>query len=138
MEQARFMAYRDLHREVRQLKKQLQSFEEHMYSPRGQRFTSTPHAANGKGYTMDDMVISHMELADTFNAKILELSKELKDLEKAVETLESPQERAVMRYRYFDGLSWYKISEKTKISEPQLYRYHRSALWNLESYQPTT
>lgn len=138
MDQAHFMAYRDLHREVRQLKRQLQSFEELMYSPRGQRFTSIPGATSGKGYTMADVVANHMELEKTFKDKANELAQELVDLEKAVESLESTLERSIMRYRYFDGMSWHKISEKTHISEPQLYRYHSSALRNLADYQPIT
>ena len=138
MDQERFMAYRDLHREVRQLRRQLSNVESLMFSPRGQRFTSTPHAAHGKGHTMDDMIIGHLELKETIDSKVLELTRELIQLERAVETLEDPMERAVMRYRYFEGLSWRKIAEATKYSEPQLYRYHGTALLKLRDCDPST
>ena len=136
MEQARFTAYRDLHREVRQLRRQLANMEDLIFSPRGQRFTSTPYAAHGNGRTMDDMIIGHLELKETIDGKVLELTRELVKLEKAVETLEVPIERALMRYRYFEGWSWRRIAEATHFSEPQLYRYHGSALLKLRDCEP--
>lgn len=105
-----------------------------MFSPTGQRFTSMPHAASGKGNTMERMVCNHLELKETIDEKILELTQELIVLEKAVETLEDPLERAVMRYRYFEGYSWEKISAEMHYSPPQLYRYHGYALLKLKDY----
>lgn len=83
---------------------------------------------------MERMVCKHLELKETIDEKILELTQELIVLEKAVETLEDPIERAVMRYRYFEGYSWGRISEATHYSPPQLYRYHGYALLKLKDY----
>ena len=107
-----------------------------MFSPTGQRFTSTPHTASGKGNTMELMVCKHLELKELIDEKVLELTQELIILEKAVETLKDPIERAVMRYRYFEEYSWEKIGEVLHYSQPQLYRYHGYALLNLKEIGP--
>lgn len=123
--------YRALRQEVRQQHQKLESMESYMYSPRGQRFTSTPGAAHGKGHSMDDVVAAHIELVDMIKANEAELTCKLVKLEKAVEGLDSSIERQVVRLRYFDALSWQQISKNLDYSEPRLYEIQRSALRHL-------
>lgn len=123
--------YRALRQEVRQQRQKLESMESYMYSPRGQRFTSTPGATHGKGHSMDDVVAAHVELVDMIKANEAELTCKLVKLEKAVEGLGSSIERQVIRLRYFDALSWQQISKTLGYSEPRLYEIQRSALRHL-------
>ena len=134
MEKERFLAYRDLHREVYHLRRQLEHMEELMYSPNYQRFTSTPNALNGKGRTMACAVTEHIELERLLKGKTRELLSEMLCLERAIETLESPIERAIMRYRYFEGMSWDEIRIKLNYCRQQVYRYHGYALAHLKDY----
>ena len=139
MDKEQFSAYRDLHREVRQLKRQLENMEDTMFSPSSQRFTSMPHASHGRGNTMDRLVSAHIELQETINEKVLELTNAMIELERAVETLDVPLERHIMRRRYFDGWSWDKICEELHYCRQQVYRYHGYALAKLKDYpeEPT-
>lgn len=134
MEKEQFTAYRDLHREVRQLKRQLENMENMMFSPSGQRFTSVPYASHGRGNTMDRMVAAHIELQETIDEKVLELTTAMIELEKAVEAIDVPLERHIMRRRYFDGWNWEQICEELHYSRQQVYRYHGYALAKLREY----
>lgn len=139
MNKERFMAYRDLRREVKQLSRLLSGMESRMFSPTGQRFTSTPHASSGKTNTMEAMVIRHLELKETFDTKMLELAEELNVLEKAVQTLTDPTERAIIRYRYFEGewpYGWERICQLTNMSHATALRYHGAAMRKLKEYDP--
>lgn len=127
--------YRALRQEVRQQHEQRKDMEARMYSPRGQRFSSTPNATHGKGHTMDDVVCKHVELLDMIAANEAELTCKIVSLEKAVEGLESSIERQVLRLRYFEALSWQKISQIVGYSEPRLYEIQRSALRHLKEFE---
>ena len=123
--------YRALRQEVRLQHEKRKDMEARMYSPRGQRFSSTPNAVHGKGNTMDDVVCKHMELLEAIAANEDELIRRVVALEKAVENLDSSIERQVIRLRYFEALSWQKISEIVGYSEPRLYEIQRAALRHL-------
>lgn len=75
--------------------------------------------------------------------KIVSLEEKIRDdLEKFVEvkekiyesisSLESLEEKAVIRYRYVQGLSWYDISEKLNLSLVTLHRLHKKSLEKLK------
>lgn len=135
MDKIDFINYRMLTREVRQLREQLTALEAALYSPRGQRYTSTPRAASGPKNTMEDAVAGHMKLVDLYQQKLNEEQDQLFCIEKAISTLEDPAQRVVMRERYILGHSWVKICDQLRsmgYSERQVYRLHGYALLNLK------
>ncbi|MGN1027796.1 MAG: DUF1492 domain-containing protein [Faecousia sp.] len=126
------LQYRDLAREVRQLRRHLDSLESSMYTPQGQRYTATPRAASGPGKTMADAVCQHMELEDLYREKLAERNAQLLRVEAAIDSLANPGERLVMRYRYIDGHSWTRICGELGYSESTIYRLHGQALLKLK------
>lgn len=135
MEKIDFINYRALAREVRQLEAHLETLESSMYAPKGQRFTSTPNSTAGEGKTMADVVCRHMELEALYLEKLAEKNAQLLELEKAVDALEEPGERLVMRSRYFEGHSWRRICADMAAlgySERTVYRLHGQALLKLK------
>jgi len=73
--------------------------------------------------------------------------KEIKELEEGVQLLEEPNERQVIRMRYFDGLTWLEIcealfgkkkdySERAETYERRTYKIHGTALVHIQ--QATT
>lgn len=135
MDKSVFMNYRALAREVRQLRTCLESLEASMYAPKGQRFTSTPHAPSGDGKTMADVVCKHMELEALYLEKLAEKNAQLLGIEQAIDSLEIPGERLVMRHRYIDGYSWQRIcAEMASLgyAERTVYRLHGAALLKLK------
>lgn len=135
MEKADFKNYRNLVAEVQQLREQLVSLESSLYSPKGQRFTSTPRVPSGAGSTMDGAVERHIQLEALYRRNLAEKEAEQFAVERAVMSLEDTAERLVMRERYINGRGWPAVIgklQKLGYSERQVYRLHGYALLKLK------
>ena len=135
MEKSDFSSYRMLVKEVGQIRDQLKILEASLYSPKGQRFTSTPRVPSGTGSTMEGAVERHMKLVRHYAEDLA--NKEAKQLaiEQAINSLEDSAERVVMRERYINGRGWSAICrelQKMGYSERQVYRLHGFALLKLK------
>ncbi len=135
MEKIDFINYRSLAREVQQLKSQLAILEASLYSPRGQRFSSTPRGGSGPKKTMDDAVAGHIRLEALYRENLAEREAQQLAIELAIQSLGDTPERLVMRMRYIEGRGWnYIIREMQKLgySERTVYRLHGFALAKLK------
>ena len=135
MEKSDFRNYRILLFEVQQLRDQLEALESSLYSPKGQRFTSTPRVPSGDGSTMDGAVARHIQLDALYREKLAEKEAEQIRIEAAIDSLEDTGERVVMRERYIKGKGWQSIAwemQKQGYSERQMYRLHGFALAKLK------
>lgn len=135
MEKIDFKNYRALVAEVQQLRDQLAVLESSLYSPKGQRFTSTPRVPSGAGSTMDGAVERHMKLDELYRANLAEKEAQQLAIEQAIQSLADTAERLVMRERYINGKGWAAIINKLQklgYSERQVYRLHGFALLKLK------
>lgn len=135
MEKSDFKNYRALLLEVQQLKEQLAVLESSMYSPKGQRFTSTPTGSSDYRSTMDAAVDRHDKLVTLYAEQIAEKEAQQIAIEQAILSLGETPERVVMRERYISGRSWPAVISKMQklgYSERQVYRLHGLALWKLK------
>lgn len=135
MEKSDFWSYKTLALETQQLRDQLAALESSLYSPKGQRFTSTPRVPSGGGSTMDGAVARHIKLVDLYRGKLAEQEALLLKIEGAVMSLSDTAERTVMRERYILGQRWPTVVmklQKLGYSERQVYRLHGSALAKLK------
>ena len=135
MKKADFLDYKALALEVLQLKEQLESLESSLFSPKGQRFTSTPRNPSGPGATMDGAIERHIKLERMYREQLAEKEARLLRIESAVESLSDTGQRLVMRERYLSGRRWPAVVSKLQkagYSERQVYRLHGFALLALE------
>lgn len=135
MEKSDFQNYRILLKEVKQIQEQLTALESSIYSPRGQRFSSTPRAASGPKNTMDDVVLGHIKLEDFYREQLSKKEAKQLAIEQAIASLEDNAQRVIMRERYINGKSWSRVCmelEREGYSERQVYRLHGFALLNLK------
>lgn len=135
MEKVDFRNYRALLLEVGQLRDQLRTLESSMYSPRGQRFSSTPNATAGINKTMADPVARHIDLEETYRAELAEKEAQQLAIELAIASLADIGERLVMRARYIEGRGWPAViweMQKAGYSERTVYRLHGYALQKLK------
>ena len=72
-------------------------------------------------------------LRECYTKKLEELVAAQLEIESAIGTLEDPTERTILRLRYIDGLSWYKIMATINYSEQQTHRIYARALINLKN-----
>lgn len=135
MEKSDFRNYRSLLLEVDQLRTQVQVLESSMYSPRGQRFSSTPRATSGNNRTMADPVARHIELVGFYEQELADKEAQQLAIERAIASLADIGERLVMRSRYIDGNGWPAVireMQKAGYSERTVYRLHGYALAKLK------
>lgn len=135
MEKSDFKSYRALVLEVGQLKEQLQVLESSLYSPKGQRFTSTPRVPSGDRSTMDGAVDRHLKLDRLYRDELAEKEARQFAIEQAIESLGDTAERVVMRELYIFGRSWPAVINKMQkmgYSERTTYRLHGYALLKLK------
>lgn len=135
MEKIDFINYRMLVREVEQLRLQLKAVEDSLYSPQGQRFSSTPNATHPHGSTMELAVARHLEVQGLYLSRLAEKDAQLLKVEQAIASLAEPVERIIMRARYVRGWSWRRICMELQAegySERQVYRLHGYALLKLK------
>lgn len=126
--------YRALVREIAQLKEQLTDLETALYSPKVQQYTRTP-VQSGRVCDMSDAVARHIELEELYHARVAARLAQQRTIELALDSLEDPAERFVMRARYIEGRSWkYIIAELAchGYSEREVYRRHGFALLKLK------
>lgn len=135
MEKADFKNYRTLLLEVEQLREQLKVLESSLYSPKGQRFTSTPRVPSGDRSTMDGAVERHMKLERLYHDQLAEKEAQQLAIEQAIDSLGDSPERVIMRELYIMGRRWpavIKKMEKAGYSERTSYRLHGFALLKLK------
>lgn len=135
MEKAELKSYRALVVEVEQLKEQLAILESSIYSPKGQRFTSTPRVPSGDRSTMDGAVDRHIRLDSLYREELAEKEARQLAIEQAIESLEDPVERLIMRELYIFGRRWPAVltkMQKLGYSERTVYRLHGYALLKLK------
>jgi hypothetical protein len=88
---------------------------------------------------MEDAVAGHMKLESLYLEKLAEQEARLYDIEVAIDSLDDPAQRIVMRERYILGHSWVRICDKLRsmgYSERSVYRLHGYALLNLKEVRP--
>lgn len=135
MEKNDFRNYRALLLEVQQLREQVKILESSLYSPKGQRFTSTPRVPSGDRSTMDGAVERHIKLDSHYREQLAEKEAQQLAIEQAIDSLEDTAERVVMRERYINGKGWPAVVRKLQeigYSERSVYRLHGYALAKLK------
>jgi hypothetical protein len=135
MEKADFRNYKMLVWEVQQLKEQVAVLESSLYSPKGQRFTSTPRASGSMKSTMDGAVARHMKLYDLYKGELAEKEAKQLAIEQAIQSLGDTAERVIMRELYIRGRKWPAVIREMQnrgYSERTTYRLHGLALLKLK------
>ena len=135
MEKSDFRNYKMLVWEVQQLKEQVATLEASLYSPKGQRFTSTPRAPGGTRATMDGAVARHIKLYDLYKEELAEKEAKQLAIEEAIQSLGDTPERVIMRELYIRGCKWPAVIRKMQslgYSERTAYYLHGKALLKLK------
>lgn len=136
MTKERLRNYQALKREKAQIVTMLEELETVMYSPKPQRLTGMPSASSPSSGATESMVARHAELLERYRANLAELTEELHAIEDAIEQLEDSTERALLRWRYIEGLKWEEVCICLSYSWQQTHRIHSRALRHLQDIEP--
>lgn len=111
--------------------------ETSLFSPKGQRLTSMPHAPASQGSEMEVAVCRHLELQELYFKRLAEKDTQLLVVEQALASLDDPAQRVIMRDRYVLGWNWRRICATLAsegYSERQVFRLHGYALLKLKEF----
>ncbi len=78
----------------------------------------------------DENMVNRINKVIEEEKKLENLYDFMSDLSKEIDKIEDVVERALLRYRYFLGLTWEEIADKMGYSLRQVHRIHKSALEN--------
>ena len=134
MDKSDFLNYRALSLEVRQLRALVAELEAAKYSAPGPDFSGVPRGTPAPGAAIEKQVIKYLDAVALYRAKVDEKATLLVAIESAIDSLESPTERLIMRLRYIMGRSWTSVClelQSLGYSERQVYRLHGFALMKL-------
>lgn len=127
-------SYRTLVREIGQLREQLIVLESALYSPKVQQYDRTP-VQSGRVCDMTDAADRHIELEKMYHDRMAARLAQQLAIERALDALDDPAERMVMRARYINGRDWKSIIAELALlgySEREVYRKHGFALLKLK------
>jgi DNA-directed RNA polymerase specialized sigma24 family protein len=128
----RLRQYQQLKREKALLEEKLEEIESTMASPRLQKLDGMPRSQAQGGSLLESLVEQHLTLKGLYACKLKELNATLLEIETAIETLEDPTERNLMRLRYIDGFKWEEIAVALGYEWSQTHRIHARALEKLK------
>lgn len=133
MTKERLRNLRESLRELKQLREQIKNAEARIYSPKSPVLSDMPKAPSLTSNPTSDAALLHEQLVTLYETKIKCITTEMLEVEKAmVETL-NPVECIIIRYRYFDLMTWEEICVKAHYGWTQTHRIHASALRKLET-----
>lgn len=134
MEKVDFLNYRALVLEVRQLRAYVETLDRALSSIPGSQFSFTPKAPHSGGSALASRVARYLEMKELFEAQRDEAEAQVLKVERAIQALDDPAERLVMRLRYLEGRSWANVCAKLQdgYSERQVYYIHGAALRKLK------
>jgi hypothetical protein len=130
-----FANYRALVLEVRQLRSLLAELEAAKFSVPGGDFSGMPRDTPSQGSAVENKVVRYLDTLALYQRKVADKTAQLIAIEAALDSLDSPVERMVMRLRYIEGRSWASVCcelEPLGYSERQVYRLHGFALMKLK------
>lgn len=123
--------YKYIHDEIQHIKDEIEILRTRAMSPRIPIITDMPRGGSVEGDAMANLIIKLEELEGKYNKLLNDLITEQTELEDMIQSLE-PLERDLIRYRYVDGLEWYKIEEKLNYSPRTVFRMHKKILKKME------
>lgn len=125
--------YRAIKAELARLEEWLEEIEAEMFYPKPQRLTGMPSTpTKDNDGALVNLTARRMELQKKYMAKLAELHQAILDAEDAIETL-NPTDRRILRYKYFEGLTFEQIAEIMHYSRQGITKRHRQALDRLEA-----
>lgn len=86
----------------------------------------------GKSADNEDRIIKMIKLKEDYEIRGGKIIAEQMEIEKGLDNLSDPVEKAVLRYRYIDNMDWEDVAIMIKYSKPATYNFHKSALKNIE------
>lgn len=107
----RLIEYRENERDIENQLERLDRLELKLRSIGSPVFSDMPKSPSPSQDRMADMIARKVDLENEIRDAVAEQKKEREAIESILKKLRHSDERAVIRMRYFDGVSWYAVSD---------------------------
>ena len=124
-------AYRAMKMEAAELREIIGEIEAALFSP-GVKLDGQPRAKGGKGGGMEDLVARKDQAVQDYEAKLAELLRDMRRIERAISGLPSV-ERRIIRRHYLSGQTWEAVADAESYSYVQIWRIKKRAIARLEN-----
>ncbi len=125
--------YGHIEKEIRQLEGMIRELNSRAYSPRIPHLTGMPGAASTASGSAQERIVTEMiEIRERYQQRILELMETRKRIERAIDGLQDPDQRMILRYHYISGYGWTKTAQLVHYSRKTVERKHGRALLALK------
>lgn len=121
--------YKEMDCELKRLEDKIMEIETKLYSVKNSTLSDMPKG--GLAMDMADKIARLVDLKALYNDKWDKLISERIRIEKAINNLDDSTERALMGYKYIDGLTWEEVCVKINYSWRQTHYVHCRALKNI-------
>lgn len=121
-------AFRNKANEIKQLEEQILMLAD--VSPKASRFDKILVDSGRTGSPVEEIVERLIALRERYQAALDAYTAEKLQIERAFEIL-TPNERAALRYYYFENLTWEQTAEKMDKSTRYILSLHKWALIKL-------
>ena len=118
--------YRATKKEMEQIKERIEEAKELYTQIRGAKLNDMPKSKNYKD-NIAESVARLEELKILYSVKFKQMLESQVRVEEQIAVLE-PEERMLMRKRYFEGLKWEQICEQMCYSWKTVHRIHNKIL----------
>lgn len=121
-------SYIENKREIEIIKDKLEYLEEKKTSIKSLIIDDMPKGYNGDNDRISALLGEIEELINIYREKELKLIKQQIHIENAIDNLEDPTDRNIVRLKYLDGHTWEKICVILNYSWNGIHKKHRKIL----------
>ena len=125
-------SYKHINDEIKHIEEEIEKLKYRAISPRSPIISDMPKGSPIENDKMAALMIRFEELEVRYKDLLNQLLEKQHIIEDMIASLE-PLERDLVRYRYIDGLPWFKIQQKLNFSSRTLFRMNDKILKKLEN-----
>lgn len=127
MDKKTLQNYRAMDKELKQLEELIERIDARIHEAKTSHLTPEPKGGGFAGDATLNNLAMLERLKSIYNRKWDALIALRTEIELAIDHLE-PAERLLIRYRYIDGLEWYKVARQLNYSDRHTKRLHGEIL----------
>lgn len=127
------MSPRDYLQQARGMRLRIEALNERRQRYEDLATSATAHYRSGPGGTkrvssVEEYAVKLADLSEEMNLRAGIYAEALREIEAAIDAVEDPKYRDILRYRYLNGWSWRMIERKMYYGNNYIFQLHLRAL----------
>ena len=129
------LMYNDIKKEIERINERIAELEHRLCNPKSPVLDDIPIRTSSMSSSLEAGVLKLIELKDMYKDLVDKLADRQMTIERSINELVilEPLERDLIRFRYFDSMTWEAIAEKIGYSNRHVFRIHNTILEKLRN-----